>query len=136
MSTRHRRREEGQGSQGSPAPTQLSQRRRLGSPGEDDDLIEAGFTPGSFFALINEKRKFTAAFAKKVHDLPCFAEIQNKFGSNEFCPTSPRRATFKVRMQHLEKVAEFIGVDSRTSETWSASRSIWAPTRPRPASAR
>ena len=43
--------------------------------------------------------------------MPCFAEIQNKFGSNEFCPTSPRRANFKVRMQHLEKVAEFIGVD-------------------------
>ena len=94
-------------------PVNPTQRRRTGSPGDDDDaLIEAGFTPGSFFALLNEKREFTAPFAKKVHDLPCFAEIQNKFGSNEFCPKSPRRASFKVRVQHLEKVAAFIGVDS------------------------
>ena len=113
MSSRSRRRGDSQGSQGSPAPNNPSQRRRVGSPGDDDDvLIEAGFTPGSFFALINEKREFTAAFAKKVHDLPCFAEIQNKFGSNEFCPKSPRRASFKVRVEHLEKVAAFIGVDS------------------------
>ena len=80
MSARSRRRDT-QGSQGSPVPSNPSQRRRIGSPGDNDDaLIEAGFTPGSFFALINEKREFDASLAKKVHDLPCFAEIQSKFG--------------------------------------------------------
>ena len=111
MITRGRRRDS-RGAQGSPVPSNPSQRRRVGSPSDNDDaLIEAGFTPGSFFALINEKCEFNASLAKKVHDLPCFAEIQSKFGSNEFCPASPERASFKARVQHLEEVAEFIGVD-------------------------
>ena len=111
MITRGRRRDS-RGAQGSPVPSNPSQRRRVGSPSDNDDaLIEAGFTPGSFFALINEKREFDASLAKKVQDLPCFAEIRSKFGSNEFCPAFPGRAPFKARVQYLEEVAEFIGVD-------------------------